>query len=159
MKLKTLFITVIGIFGLLVVGALTGSVIKAQAADDYPPLVQKLVDRFNLDPAEVQEVFEETRAERQSQQQARLEEKINQAVAEGKITAEQQEAILNRHAEIKEQHEALKDLSPEERRQAFQELHQEMKTWAEENGLDLQQIFPSQPRWGWKGHFGPRFGR
>ena len=114
-----------------------------------------VVERFNLNADEVQEVFEEAREEKKAELQVRFEERLNQAVDEGKVTEEQKEAILAKKAEMREKHEELKDLSLEERHEAMKALQEEFKSWADENGIDLNQFFWCGGR---KGHLGPKFG-
>ncbi|MBU1130383.1 hypothetical protein KKE45_03650 [Patescibacteria group bacterium] len=104
--------------------------VKAVNAEDnstYPPLIQKLIDRFNLNGDEVKQVFDEHRQERHQQMKVRFEERLDQAVSEGKITQEQKEAFLAKKDEFmancngdKKQHQ------------------EEMRTWTEENGIDLE---------------------
>lgn len=133
---------------------------KAYAGDPdkYPPIVQKLVERFGLNEDEVKAVFDEERTERQQQMQARFEERLNQAVSEGKITEEQKQAILAKKEEMQANFGQFKDLSPEERREKMEAHREEMKTWAEENGINLDSLpmfLGKGPRGGFGGpHFG-----
>lgn len=156
MKKKIIFLG-LALSALVLAGLVGVKTIQAEGNGNYPPLIQKLVERFNLDANEVQEVFDEVREERHQEMQARMEERLNQAVEEGKITEEQKEAILAKKAEMQARGEELKDLSPEERKEAMEEHREEMKAWLEENGLDLGEFFG-----GFKGfhgpHFGPKFG-
>lgn len=123
--------------GILALAGIAGTkTIHAQDSDNYLPIIQKLVERFNLNASEVQEVFDEVQGERHQEMEARFEEKLNQAVDENEITEEQKQAILAKKAEEQEQHEEMKNLSWEERRTAMEEHRQEMKVWAEENGVD-----------------------
>lgn len=115
--------------------------IKAQGNGNYPPIVQKLVERFGLNEDEVKQVFDEARGERQAQMQANFEERLNQAVTGGRITQEQKELILSKHEEMQANREMT-------------EHQEEMKNWAQENGIDLSQIGFLGPRGGGKGGFG-----
>lgn len=126
---------------LVFLGILGIRVVNAKDNGSYPPIIQKLVERFNLDAAEVQQVFDEDRQEREVKHQAHFEERLAQAVAEGKITGGQKDAILAKKTEMQEKLEGLKDLSPEERREAMSEFHDEMKAWTEENGIGLTPFF------------------
>lgn len=128
--------------------------IKAQGDGNYPPIVQKLVERFGLNEGEVQQVFDEARGERQEQMKAKFEERLEQAVADGKITAEQKQLILAKQAEMQANRGQWQDLTPEERKAKMGEHKEEMKTWAEENGLDLSQFKLIGPGGGMKGGFG-----
>ncbi|MGD9129925.1 MAG: hypothetical protein PVJ09_05555 [Candidatus Woesebacteria bacterium] len=139
MKIKKIILPGLGLALATVVAFTSVNAAQAQGPADNAreSLVQRIAERFGLNQEEVQSVFDEERAEHQQAMQARLEEKLGQAVTDGKITAEQKDAILAKHAEMQSKREALKDLSPEERKAKMQEFHQEMKTWAEENGIAL----------------------
>ena len=157
MKAKNLIFSVITLGMLTLAGIYSVKSISAQEADNYPPIIQKLVERFGLNADEVKKVFEEEREEGRARNQEHFEERLDQAVEEGKITEEQKQAILDKHAEMQAKHESLKDLSFEERQEALKTMREEMQAWAEENGLDPQQ-FPLMP--GPKGfgerHLGPK---
>ena len=99
--------------------------INAQAEERngiYPSIVQKLVERFNLNLEDVQQVFDEAREERHQKMQFPLRERLGEA-----LTEEQKEALSAKREEMREGFEALKDLSLEERQAKMQEL-----------GLDLR---------------------
>ncbi len=108
-----------------------------QTANQFSPLVQKLVDKFGLNPTEVQQVVDEERQERQEQMDTKLNEKLTQLVSEGKLTEEKKQAIIAKHEQMQAKHDELKDLSPEERREKMQAWSEEMKRWAEDQGIDL----------------------
>ena len=115
-----------------------------QSANGFPSIIQKLIDKFNLNPEEVTQVLDETRQEHQQQAQANFEEKLNEAVGNGKITEDQKNIILAKHEELKNGRDSLEDLSPEERRQKAQTQQEELKAWAEQNGIDLKDFFLGQ---------------
>lgn len=121
---------------------------QEQSGNRFPFIIQKLIDRFNLNTDEVTEVLEEAKEEKHEQMKANFEEKLNQAVADAKITEEQKQLIINKHEEEQGWHEELKDLEPEERWQAKKKHQEEMKNWAEENGIDLKGILGFGPK-GW----------
>ncbi|MEK7570636.1 MAG: hypothetical protein AAB553_00030 [Patescibacteria group bacterium] len=120
----------------------------AQSTDtqNYPTIVQKIADKFGLNPSEVQTVFKEHHEERRVEMQSKMEEKLTQAVTDGKITAEQKEAILKKFQELHDKKEAnmdkLKDMTPEERKETFESEKQELEKWAEENNIDMKSLMP-----------------
>jgi hypothetical protein len=126
------------------------SYVSAQDAV-YPPIVQKIAQRFNLDEADVQAVFDEERDEHHAEMQAKFIEKLDDMVNDGKITTEQKESILDKHEEMQNKMESLKSLTPGERRVEMKKLHGEMKTWAEDQGLEI-------PFMAFKFGFGKGFG-
>ena len=133
-KTKALILAT-SLFALL---AIVGSqVIRAQDSGNHQPLVQRLTERFNLDAGEVEEVLSQHRGEMKAQGQARFEERLNQAVEEGRITEEQKQAFLQKKAQWQEE---CQGLSFEERGQKREEHQAEMRSWLEENGIDLGQL-------------------
>ena len=159
MKSKKIVIPAIALAILSLVGVLGVRSVRADENSTYPSIVQKLVERFNLNTEEVQQVFNEVREERQQEVQVRFEERLNQAVSEGKINQEQKEAIMAKKDEMKANRGEFKDLAPEERHQNRETHRQEMETWAEENGIDLD-LMTMLLGGGHRGGFGrPHFGR
>ncbi len=153
--MKKLIIILVLALGLLVFASTKA---YADNSDKYPPIIQKLVERFGLNEDEVKAVFDEAREEQHQQMQNRFEERLNQAVSEGEITEEQKQAILAKREEMQANREEFKDLSPEERREKMEAHQEEMKKWAEENGLELDSC-PMFLGEGPRGGFGPkRFG-
>jgi len=111
------------------------------STSQFPPLIQKIIEKFNLNPGEVQKVIDEERQERERQRLSLLEEKLNQAVKDGVISEEQKKALLERWQN-----------KWQERRQ----IREEERKWLEENKIDWQKLGPYL---GGKG-FGKRgFGR
>src|SRR3972149_5597504 len=141
---KTLLIVVLG---LLVLGGAVGFIGAGKAfAEDRssssPPIVQKLVEKFGLDAEEVMEVFEAQREENQAERRAKFVERLNELVSEGKITSSQKDLILSKFDELQSKMEEWKDLEPEERKAQIENYRKELKAWADENGIDLKELFP-----------------
>lgn len=125
--------------GLLAVGSLGVFPVGAQESISYPPIVQKLADRFGLNPDEVEEVFEEERANHHAQVLQNFEDRLDEAVSEGKITFEQKEAILDKHEEMQAKMSELlnKGLSPYQMHEEMRAHHEELRAWAEEHDIDI----------------------
>ena len=136
-----------GIFG-------TGKVVAESSQGNYPPIIQKLVQKFGLKENEVQVVFDEARKERQTQMQTKFEERLNQIVADGKLNEAQKQMILAKHKELAEKRgtkpENWQNMTPEQRRQYMETQRQELEAWAKQNNIDLQYFL---------GGFGKGFGR
>jgi len=137
---KVLIITSAVVGALLLIGTagVGAGVVMAKNLDSYPSIVQKLAQRFNLDPDEVKQVFDEERGERRQEAQDRFEESLDEAVKDGKITEAQKEAILEKHTEIQGEQEKLRE---------------ELSDWAEENDIELKQLGPCGGR-GFRGGLG-----
>ena len=109
---------------------------------NYSSMAQKIAQRFGLDQSEVETLFQEERDARQAQRQADFEQRLNQALADGQITAEQKQLILEKHTQLQSQRQAQaenwQELEPEERKELMETHRQELQNWAEENGIDIK---------------------
>lgn len=111
-------------------------------------LIEKLVSKFNLNKDEVTKVFNEEREARRAvndtERQKRLEEKLNLAVTNGKLTNDQKQLILNKMAELEKERianrEAHANLSFEERKNEMNKHRTELEKWASDNGIDLEYL-------------------
>ena len=128
--------TFIGILALMLCFTAISTVFATEG--NFSPIIQRIAERFNLPEFEVQEVFVEAREEKMENMKAHFEERIYEAVSAGELTEDQKDLILAKKAEIQEKQEELKGLSWQEKREALKEFHQEMREWAEENGIDLK---------------------
>jgi len=97
------------------------------STSQFPPLIQKIVEKFNLNPAEVQKVIDEERQEKERRRLSLLEEKLNQATKDGVISEEQKKALLKRW---------------QERWQERRQIREEERKWLEENKIDWQKLGP-----------------
>jgi hypothetical protein len=131
------------LIALTMVGAtlIGGTQVLAEARGTSDTLVQRIAERFNLNQSEVQAVFDEVQQERHREMEAQYEARLNQAVADGKITEQQKQLILDKREELKRGHESMREsfenLSKEEAREKFEAQHMELKAWAEEHDIDL----------------------
>lgn len=125
--------------GLLAVGAVGVLPSYAQDSKTYPPIIQKLAERFNLNQDEVAEVFEEQRAEHHAKMLANFEDKLSEKVESGDITEEQKQAILDKYQEMRAKMDELvqADLDKEEAHEQIRAYHEELRAWAQKQGIDL----------------------
>lgn len=65
--------------------------------------------------------------------------------ANPELTAEQKRQIKAKAAELRQVHEGLEGKTPEERQVAMQAKHDELKAWAEENGIPLDRLPAPRP--------------
>jgi hypothetical protein len=100
---------------------------SGSSTSQFPPLIQKIIEKFNLNPSEVQKVIDEERQEREKQRLSLLEEKLNQAVKDGVISEEQKKALLE---------------SWQKRLEECRQIRQEERKWFEENKIDWQKLGP-----------------
>ncbi|KKS30626.1 hypothetical protein A2380_00090 [candidate division WWE3 bacterium RIFOXYB1_FULL_43_24] len=152
----------------------TNSKVLAQYRGKYPPIVQKLVDKFGLNTTEVDKVMEEVQAERgtrmqemQATRHAEIETKLTQAVQDGKLTEDQKTQILTKIAEMEPvqnraaETEGWFNLSAEERqakmdemRDAREQRRAELQAWEDSLGVDLDEILGYDIFGGYGGHGG-----
>jgi hypothetical protein len=147
MKRKSVKITLSMIAGLtllVMLGAGCTGTLNAEPLEDgeYPPLVERFAERFNLDPDEIMDFMEELKEEKAAEMEAKFEEKLDELVEDGDITSDQKQAILDKKEEMKSFKESLEDMTVADAREAFKDQKEELKDWAEENDLELKYLFP-----------------
>lgn len=119
------------------IGIVAVTSVSAEDAKDYGPLVTKIASHFNLNPEEVEKVIVESREEHHADMVADWETRLSELVAKGEITEAQKQAILTKQQELHDKVAALEDLSPSERKEQMDGLHEELKAWADTQGIDL----------------------
>lgn len=120
---------------------------KAKAQDNtasYPPIVEKLMEKFGLKEEEVKNVFDEVRQEGEQKRQVEMEARLDEAVEDGVITAEQKEALLKKQAEWEEK---------------SRQMMEERQKWMEESGIDFEKLASYRVGFGGPGFGGRGFGR
>ncbi|MCA9379816.1 hypothetical protein KC675_01410 [Candidatus Dojkabacteria bacterium] len=104
----------------------------AQDSETYPPMVETLSEKFNLDKAEVQNVFTEER-------KSRHEERLNGLVEDGSITEEQKAVIEEHHEEMMAKRDSL--FSEGKTRTEMHELmdteREEFQKWLDDQGIEM----------------------
>jgi DNA-binding transcriptional regulator YhcF (GntR family) len=149
---KKFLIPGLAIFVMLGINIFALSAVYAQDTNlSYPPTIQRLAERFNLNPAEVQNVFRELHDEKEADMEAIFEEKLDDLVKEGKLTEDQKQKILDKHSEMRDKLAELWNLDPAERREKSEAIHQEFRAWAEAEGIDLNNL------WFFGKHMGGKF--
>jgi len=120
---------IISLLSLVLVTAIGGaSVLKVHADNTNKPLpsmIQGLIEKYNLNEDEVIQYVDGQREQMQAERRQDVEEKLNDAVSEGKITEEQKASLLEKMAELQGE-------GPEHRG--------ELREWAQENGIDISQL-------------------
>ena len=156
MKAKILLpVIAVVIAGTAAFGAI--STFAQTTTDPQSTIIQKISQKFGLKESEVKTVFDQERTERQTQMKARFEERLNQAVSDGKITADQKKLIQAKHTEIEKERETNREkwqsMTQEERKASKESHKDEMQKWATENGIDMQYLFGGSMG-GMRGGFG-----
>lgn len=84
---------------------------------------------------DVQKVFDENKSQRQAEHQQKMEERLDQAVKDAKITSAQKDAIIAKLQDMKTYMESIKDKPADEKRTLMKAKMDELKQWAKDNGL------------------------
>lgn len=134
---KKVLLTTAAVIGAGVMVSQTATAQEAIQGEQLTQIVERIAQKLNMQPSQVQLVLDEMRSEKQTMMQTHLEERLTQSVTDGKISEAQKAAILAKHAEMQTRMETLKDLTPEERKTEMQKIHEEMGSWAESNGIDF----------------------
>ncbi len=154
---KTLLVTggvlAVGASSLIGVGAVSAQT-SSGTASGPTALIQKIAQKFNLNEAEVKAVFDEEHEAREAERRQNLEDRLSQAVTDGKITEEQKTTILSKVDELDTYRDSLSDKTDEERREAMKTKMAELKAWAEENDIPMNYLRMGGPRGGHGGGMG-----
>ena len=124
------FGTTLGVAGLKTIDAATGT--------DYP-IIQNLAEKFNTSPEDVKGIFDRTREERIQERQKAVEDSLNRAVKDGKITKDQKNTILSKQEKVRNKMEEVRM------------VREDLRNWAEENDIDLKDILPGKGSHGFRG--------
>jgi hypothetical protein len=107
--------------------------------------LQRLAEKFHLNQDDVKKFAQENQAERRLRMQSNFEARLDQAVKDGKITEEQKKLILEKHQEMQNEREQNREehqnLSREEKQKERQNRYEEIKNWADQNGIDMKYMF------------------
>ena len=143
-------ILTVSALGMLLAGLLLPKPVSAfwpfsnnNTGSTFPPLIQKIIDKFKLNSDEVKKVVDEERTARQKEMQKKYEEWLDILVKAGKINETQKQAILKKHAELQEKRQAKWQTRANQR--------QELEKWAKENNIDISYLFGMG---GWGGRKG-----
>lgn len=151
-KSKKYIIVPIAALGLIAVLAL-GSVDTVNAygtRSRRSDLSETIASKFGLNHAQVVETMDEYHQQRMvenhNEREARLEEKLTQAVAQGSLSESQRYAILEKHEEMAERMQEIhdQDLSRDEMHELKADIHEEMQAWAEENGIEYEAMMRAE---------------
>lgn len=119
-------------------------------------LVSAIATKFNLNQADVQQVFDEQHAQMEAQHQQEYKDRLAQAVTDGKLTQEQADKITSKAQELQTQRETNKNdfqNKTETERRAFMKEHLDsLKQWATDNNIPIEYM---KPGFGHGHHGGP----
>jgi hypothetical protein len=130
---------------IVTLGGVAGSGIVSAAASggtsgSTSSLADEIASKFHLNKSDVQAVVDQHRAEHQAERQKKFEDRLDQAVTDGKLTGDQKDQILAKQTELKDYMDSIKDKSPQERHQLMKAKLGELKTWAKTNNIPPQYV-------------------
>ncbi len=135
MKLSSRLMLPMAAIALLGAAAVGAGTVSAATNGRPGSLAQKIASAFNLDPTKVQAVIDQNHDDNQQQREANYEQRLAQAVTDGRLTAVQKQAVLDENAKLKSELEAAKSGTPDQRRSAMKTVRQEAKAWAAQNNI------------------------
>lgn len=148
-------LTAVGTVGLVGVSANA-----ATNSDHQSDLISKIAKKFDLNPSDVKQVFDESHKEHEAQRSAKLSENLQKKVDDGTITADQKSKLEAKLKELKAKHEAEREANKGSKpdraamKQKMESNRAELKAWASQNGIDLDKVMPKSAM-GMGGHRGP----
>jgi hypothetical protein len=126
---KKTLLPIVTVTAFMIASLYGASMVYAEDVTGYPPIVQKIASKFNLDVKDVNQAFEEERSEMWNKRRINLDERLTQAVLDGKITEEQKNKILEKRDEVEAQRYGEREMRREE-----------MDQWFSENGINPEVI-------------------
>ena len=118
--------------------------------------VSEIAERFDLEESEVQAYFDEKKQEQQEKREANRAEHVSALVEAGTLTQEQADALTALKDSFRSEVQALKESGAdrEEIKTAMEDHKDEVESWAEAEGVSLDDIRPEKGEK--RGHQGPR---
>ena len=146
MNLKSNLVAVAAVSAIGGAAFLGANTVSAQTSGES--LVQRIAERFELDEAEVESFFYELKEERMELKDEMREQHLDGLVDDGIITEDQKNLLIEKFEENRAERQTLKeensDLSKAEIKQLMEDRKAEMEAWAEENGINLEEIRPDK---------------
>jgi hypothetical protein len=122
---KRILITVLALGILASTGYLGSSLVLAADNSKHDTLVTRIAEKFNLNKADVEAVFDAVRDEKIAEMQKQRSEKLSDAVTDGVITEDQKNLILSKMDEKMEERKINRE---------------EMQKWFTENDIDAEKL-------------------
>ena len=139
---KGVLITVLTVGTMVVVPSVAQVYASDNTNTQTQSILSRIMSRFNLNKDDVQDLVTQHRVERQSLNQDRMTKRLDDAVKAGVITEAQKQAILEKTNAFRNEvrNTDVLSMNPQERRAKMQAHREEMRKWAEENGIDVDSL-------------------
>ena len=149
-------IAILATAGVISLGAVSANAYFG-GGERHDDMVKELAVKLGVDETKVSAIFEEMHQEHQQEMEGLLNERLDAAVSQGKITDAQKASILEKHEELEKKHDAnresFQDMTRQERRNTRQTERDELEKWAQDQGVDLEYFMGPMG-----GHMGKRGG-
>lgn len=113
-------------------------VVSAESTTTGQSLADKIASKFNLKSADVQKVIDEDRTAHEADRRAEMKTKLDQAVKDGKITAEQETKLLAKLDEMdaaRERASSNTSTSEADRKTAMDKERTDFEAWLKANNI------------------------
>jgi hypothetical protein len=155
--------SLLGLSAIILVGALyykTASPVQASMGNSgngnfFSKFIDFISQKFNLDKTQVQNALNDYKTQERAtitprptmspdEIKSREKTRLDGLVSQGKITTVQENAILSEMDTIRNKYkqESFKDMTPEERKTQMDTIQNEIKTWAQSQGIDPTLVGP-----------------
>lgn len=130
--------------GSAAVCALIAGATSVSAAGTGKPasLASEISSAFHLNQSDVQKVIDQHKGEVQSYRQEKNQDRLDQAVKDGKITSAQETLILNEDKQIQSDLQGIQGQTGSDRRTAMQQERAKVQQWAKDNNIPLRYVMP-----------------
>lgn len=103
-------------------------------------LVAAIAEKFNLNQADVQQVFDAEHAKEEANREAEYKTRIAADVTSGKLTQDQADKILAKNAELQSLKTNFEGKTEVEKQAAMKAEMDSLKTWSTDNNIPLQYL-------------------
>jgi hypothetical protein len=108
-------------------------------------LITRIAGKFHLNKSDVQDVFDAFRTERQGARETKYEAYLTGLVTKGTITEAQKSLLIAKRKEVlakfADERNTRQSLTPEQRKARRKEVVNDLKSWSEQNHIDLKYLF------------------
>lgn len=111
----------------------------------FTGLIEYISQKFGLDKSQVKTAIKDYRQQRKAnpeEWQNAEKKRLNNLVRQGKITTDQEKAILAELVLLRSKYIIDPSRTPKQRKTEMQNLRLELTTWAKAQGIDLKYILP-----------------
>lgn len=145
---------VIPVLALVVTSSLlitTPTTVHAQTTNNnnsFSELVQMIAQKFNLDQAQVQGVFDQYKTQHQIKKIDNWNSKLDQDIKDGKITQAQKQLIISKRQELQNNRPDFKNLTSDQKKAAVKQQKTDLENWAKQNNIDIKYLIGRNMRSG-----------